>query len=50
MLMSFKENKGNQVHNIKFFILKYALDGTVIGDIRPIANELILCSNSVEDA
>jgi hypothetical protein len=49
MLVGFKADKGNAIHYLKFFIIEYNFHGDVVGDIRPVSSEIMLCSNSPED-
>ena len=49
MLVSFTSDTAPYVHQLKYYIAEYRMDGTMVGDIRTLENELMLCSSTKDD-
>ena len=50
MLVSFSSNSAPYVSQFQYYIIEYNIEGEMVGDMRPIENELMLCSPAKVDA
>lgn len=49
MLVSFTDKPLPYVHQLQYFLIEYSMDGEVVGDIKPMLDELLICGNSRGD-
>jgi hypothetical protein len=50
MLVSFTEKPSPYVHQFEYYLIEYNMDGDVVGKLRIMEDELLICGNSKDDS